>query len=72
MEYICATKLIFVMLWEKNDGNSDCDEPHWLKLFSQLDRESYSPPVVLEPYSNFVTLDSLSSLDSDFSPLLKK
>ena len=62
MEYICATLLIFVMLWNKNDdGNSDCDEPHWLKLFSQLDRESYSPPVVLEPYSIFVTFVFFSS-----------
>ena len=53
MEYIYAALLIFVMLWEKNDGNSDCDEPHWQKLFSQLGRVSYSPPVVLEPYSIF-------------------
>ena len=70
MENICARLLIFVMLWNKNDGNSDCDEPHWLKLFSQLDRESYSPPVVLEPYSIFVTFVSLSSMASDSLPLL--
>ena len=73
MEYICATLLIFVMLWNKNDdGNSDCDEPHWLKLFSQLDQESYSPPVVLEPYSIFVAFVFLSSSVSDSYPLLKK
>ena len=68
MEYICATLLILVMLWEKNDDNSDCDEPHWLKLFSQLDLESYSPPVVLEPYRIFRTFVSL--IASDSFPLL--
>ena len=65
MEYICATQLIFVMLRNKDDGNSDCDEPHWLKLFSQLDLESYSPPVVLEPCSIFRAFVSLCSLAYD-------
>ena len=70
MEYICATLLIFVMLWNKNGDNCVCDEPHWLKLFSQLGRESYFPPVVLEPYSIFRTFVSLLFLASESFTLL--